>query len=66
MAKDKIDINKGLKRLEEIAGWFDKGELDVEEGLKIVKEGFVLIKELKTKIEKIENEFKEIKESVND
>ncbi len=65
MAKDKEKINDQLKKLEDIAAWFDdQEEVDVEEGLKKVKEGAVLIKELKGKLKEVENEFEEIKKEL--
>lgn len=58
-------INDQLKKLEDIASWFeDQDEVDVEEGLKKVKEGAVLIKELKGKLKEVENEFEEIKKEL--
>jgi len=61
----KIDINKSLKELEDIANWFeDQKELDVEEGLKRVKDGAGLIKGLKERIKEVENEFEEIKKDI--
>lgn len=54
-------IQTQLKRLEEIAAWFEKGDdFDVEEGLKKVKEGAELVKNLKGRIKEVENEFREI------
>ena len=62
---DKEKISEQLKKLETIAHWFDsQKEIDVEEGLKKVKEGAVLIKDLKIKLKKVENEFREIKEDL--
>lgn len=64
MAK-KINIKESLKELEQIAGWFElQKELDVEEGLKRVRDGAALIKELKERIKEVENEFKEIKKEI--
>ncbi len=65
MAPDKKKINSSLKKLEEIVTWFeDQSEVDVEEGLEKMKEGAELIKELKTKLTKAENEFEEIKKEL--
>ena len=62
---DKEKISEQLKKLETIAHWFDsQKEIDVEEGLKKVKEGAVLIKDLKIKLKKVENEFREIKKDL--
>jgi len=60
-------ISEGLRRLKEIVEWFElQKEVDVEEGLKKVKEGAKIIKFLKYKIKEVENEFEEIKKSIND
>ena len=54
-------IQEQLKELEDIAGWFEKeSDFDVEEGLKKVKEGAVLVKKLKDRIKEVENEFHEL------
>ncbi len=62
---EKEKINNSLKTLEAIVSWFDSQEdLDVEEALKKVKEGADLIKELKIKLKKVENEFEEVKKGL--
>ncbi len=54
-------IRTQLKKLEEIAAWFEKDDdFDVEEGLKKVKEGAELVKKLKARIKEVENEFREL------
>ncbi|MFH1509631.1 MAG: hypothetical protein ABID67_00560 [Candidatus Nealsonbacteria bacterium] len=69
MAKEKTEtknLNDNLKRLAEIAEWFDtQEEVDVEEGLKKVREAAILIKEGKVRLKTIENEFKEIKKEID-
>ncbi len=58
---EKDTIQEQLKKLEEIAAWFEKSdEFDVEEGLKKVKDGADLVKKLKGRIKEVENEFREI------
>jgi exodeoxyribonuclease VII small subunit len=65
--KDGKTIKDSLKKLEVIAAWFDdQEEVDVEQGLQKVKEGTGLIKELKTKLKQVENEFEEIKKDLAD
>ena len=65
MVTKKISIKDSLRELEIIAGWFEaQKELDVEEGLKRVRDGVALIKELKGRIKKVENDFKEIKKDI--
>jgi len=60
--KKKSDsLNGNLKQLAEIAEWFNgQKELDVEAGLEKVKIAAELIKSSKEKLNKLENEFKEI------
>lgn len=58
----KINLNETLKKLEVISLWFDsRKEVDVEEGLKKIKEGALLIAESKKRLLEIENEFEEVK-----
>lgn len=60
-------ITESLSRLEGIIGWFEKQkEVDVEAGLAKVKEGAELIKELKSRLKTVENEFKEIKKGIDE
>ncbi len=68
MTTEKKDsLASSLKKLENIANWFDQNEnIDVEEGIKHVKEGALLIKETKKKLAAIENEFEEIKKSMSE
>jgi len=70
MAKEKSDsknLNSNLKRLSEIAEWFDnQKEIDVEEGLNKVKEAVGLIKASKERLKAVENEFEEIKKAMED
>ncbi|MCX6764703.1 MAG: exodeoxyribonuclease VII small subunit [Candidatus Nealsonbacteria bacterium] len=69
MAKEKSDpknLNSNLKRLSEIAEWFDnQKEIDVEEGLNKVKEAVGLIKASKERLKAVENEFEEIKKAID-
>lgn len=61
----KENLNETLKKLAGIVSWFeDQTELDVEKGLEYVKEGALLIKSSRERLSEIENEFKEIKKSI--
>ncbi len=63
----KVDLNKNLKALSEIAEWFEsRKDVDVEEGLEKVKEAVKMIKESKERLKEIENEFEEIKKEINE
>lgn len=60
-------ISEKLTKLEHIVSWFENQErVDVEVGLDKVKEGAALIKELKGQLKSVENEFIEIKKSLDD
>jgi len=68
MAKEKEQqtIHNLMGKLEKIVDWFQSREdVDAEEGLKRVKEGAELIKTLKAKLKKVENEFEEIKKDLD-
>jgi hypothetical protein len=63
---DTPNVDEKLKKLAEIADWFDtQEEVDVEVGLTKVKEAAVLIAESKTRLKEIENEFEEIKKELD-
>ncbi len=63
----KINLNEALKKLDAIALWFEsRREVDVEEGLKKVKEGALLIGGVKSRLKEIENEFEEVKRGLED
>ncbi len=63
---NKINLNTSLKKLAEIVEWFEKQEeVDVEVGLEKVKEGASLIKSSRERLKEIENEFEEIKKSID-
>jgi hypothetical protein len=54
-------LSENLKQLAEISEWFaGQKELDVETGIEKVKIAAALIKSSKEKLNKLENEFKEI------
>ena len=65
MPDKKETIKSSMSELEKIVEWFEaQSEVDVEEGLKKVKAGAGLIKELKSKLKKVENEFNDIKKDL--
>lgn len=68
MTKEKPNIKNlsdSLKKLSDIADWFDNREgADIEQGLEKVKEAVVLIKASKERLKEIENEFEEIKKEI--
>ena len=62
---EKDTLSQSLTRLEKIVEWFDdQSEVQVEEGLKKVREGAVLIKDLRGRLKDVENEFIELKKEL--
>lgn len=62
----KVNLGESLKKVQEIIAWFDnQEEVDVEKGLEKIKEGTVLIKESRTRLKEIENEFEVVKQELN-
>ncbi|MDP3772105.1 MAG: exodeoxyribonuclease VII small subunit [bacterium] len=63
----KTNLSESLKRLGEIVAWFDnQDEVDVEKGLEKVREGAVLIKQSRTRLAEVENEFQELKKEMEE
>lgn len=64
---EKINLTESLKKLSDIATWFDDQEnVDVEVGLVKVREATQLIKDSKGRLAEIENEFREIEKEISD
>ncbi|HSD12161.1 MAG TPA: exodeoxyribonuclease VII small subunit [Patescibacteria group bacterium] len=65
MAKTKqdrsFDFGAAYKELEEIIGWFEKEEVDLEEGLKKFERGLALAKGCKERLKEVENKVVQIK-----
>lgn len=58
-------LSESLKKLEAITEWFEsQEEIDVEKALEKVKEGVLLIKESKTRLKEVENEFEVVKKEL--
>ena len=67
MPKTTINLTETMRKLREIAGWFEQqDEIDVEKGLEKVKEGAVLIKASRERLKELENEFEEVKKKLGD
>lgn len=59
------NISEQLKSLDGIVKWFEsQDELDVEAALEKLRTGGALLKELRTRLADVENEFKEIKKDI--
>jgi len=66
-ATKKQTLGHTLSELEKITQWFDsQQDVDIEEGMTQVKAGVELVKEAKAKLGKIENEFIDLKKSLEE
>jgi len=64
MSTDKKFIfSKSYNELQKIVEWFEKEDIDLEEGIRKFEEGMKLVKEMKEYLSKMENKIKEIKKS---
>lgn len=61
MPKEKFNFAEAYKKLEQITVWFEKENIDLEEGIEKFEQGAKLVKELKEYLEKMENKIKELK-----
>jgi exodeoxyribonuclease VII small subunit len=63
MAKKKLDTDfgKAFQELEETATWFERGEPDVEEGLKRFAKAMEIASTLKSYLEEAQNRVREIR-----
>jgi hypothetical protein len=60
-----INLSENLKKLQEIADWFDAQEnVDIEAGLAKVKESVTLIKECRVRLADVQNQFNEVKKEI--
>ena len=67
MTKSGTNLSETMKKLREIAGWFEQQEeIDVEKGLEKVKEGALLIKTSRERLKELENEFEEVRKKLGD
>jgi len=60
-ADKKMNFSKSYQELQKIVAWFEKEEVDLEEGISKFEEGTKIVKELKEYLEKMENKIKELK-----
>lgn len=60
-----MNLTEALTELQNIVTWFDgQDNVDVEQGLEKVRAAAVLIKNSKTRLAHIENEFREIEKEM--
>lgn len=58
--KEKFNFNKAYQELQQIVEWFEKDEIDLEEGIKKFEEGSGLVKEMKKYLDTMEHTVKEL------
>lgn len=56
-----FNFTKAMKELEEINQWFQREDIDLEEGLLKLRQGKELIEKCQARLDQVENEFQEIK-----
>ena len=59
--KEEIHFGQAFDELEKIAAWFEKGEPDLEEGLKKFERGMEISKVLRERLKQAENVIKDIR-----
>ncbi len=58
----KIDFAKDYANLQKVVEWFEREDVDLEEGIKKFEEGMQLVKELKAYLSTMEVKIKELKQ----
>lgn len=63
---ESVNIDETLKKLEQIALWFEEqNEPNLEEGLKKIEEAALLLESSRQRLGEIENRFDEVKKIVD-
>jgi len=60
-ADKKFNFSKSYQELQNIVAWFEKDDVDLEEGIKKFEEGAKLVADLKKYLDTMENKIKELK-----
>ncbi len=58
---EKFDFGAAYKELESIIGWFERGEVDLDEGLRKFERGLELARQCKGRLKEVENRVTQIK-----
>lgn len=67
VSQKEVPLGTLLEELEETVRWFESQEAaDVEAGLAKVRRGADLVKELRERLKKVENEFEEVTASLEE
>lgn len=62
MPTEQFNFEKALKELEDITGWFEAGDADLDQGLAKFERGLELAGQLKKHLAEIENRVEKIKQ----
>jgi exodeoxyribonuclease VII small subunit len=60
-SKDKLNFGEAFAELEKITAWFEKEEIDLEEGIAKFERGLELAAKLKRRLKEVETRVEEIK-----
>ncbi|OGN28980.1 MAG: exodeoxyribonuclease VII small subunit [Candidatus Yanofskybacteria bacterium RIFCSPLOWO2_01_FULL_49_25] len=61
MKKTDFDFKTAFAELEKLSEWFQREDIDLNEGLAKYKRGMELVKEIEKHLKGTENEFKKVK-----
>ncbi len=62
----KSDFGEAYKELEEIVAWFEREDVDLDEGLAKFERGLALAARCRAKLREVENKVKEIQSKFGD
>ena len=65
-SKATFNFGEAFAELEKITGWFEKEEIDLEEGIAKFERGLELAAKLKSRLKEVENRVEEIKVKFSD
>ncbi len=63
---EKFNFGLAFSELEKITEWFERGDVELEEGLKKFERGLELASKLKERLKEVENKVVEIKAKFSD
>ena len=61
VSEGKVDFGRCYAELEQIIGWFDAGEVDLDEGLKKFERGLDLARKCRERLSEVETRVNELK-----
>jgi exodeoxyribonuclease VII small subunit len=56
-----FNFAKSYTELKKISAWFERDDIDLEEGIKKMEDGAILIKEIKNYLNSVDNQIKILK-----